>query len=229
MRERIFGLPVFFAILFVISGCGGSGGSDIAAPGVNTQLDETFSSYNASNYTVFGGGIWSTASATVVPGNIAIQNTSAIGYLIYNNYTSTDYTVSARIKPSAVANACVGVVARFYNDGVHDNFYSLTIEGTAPSQLVLRKFYAGTGNSPGGGQANFVNALSTSTWYTITLKVSGTLITGTVTDGVTTSNISYNDNVNFNGGPALASGKAGLFDESSTLNSFFDDLIITQP
>ena len=213
-----FKMSIVSALLvssLVIVSCGGRGGD--AAPGVTTILNETFGSYNASNYTVVGGGPWSTADDA---GNTVMQDTSNNGYLIYDVYpdTSTDYTVSVRIKPST-STPFAGVIARFYYDGSHYNFYTLSIEDTGSSNLVLRKYVAGTGwaTTP----VAYVGSLSTSTWYTITLKVSGNMITGTVTDGVTTATISLNDDGTFHGA-AIASGQAGLIDLSSTFNSSFD-------
>lgn len=216
MQKKFLGLVLISLILLVLSGCGGGGSK------VTVKLNETFSAYNASDWDAIGVSTWSISTDS---GNPVLQHTAGNSWLIYKNYIGNDYTVSVRIKPSATDAFC-GILARSVDP---TNFYSLTIDGGSPSNLKLRKFVDGGDNYPSpDGIATFI-VLNTSNYYTLTLKVKGTTITGKITDGTNTATLSYNDNANFNGAPAFTSGKAGLFDMSLSMNTIFDDLKITEP
>jgi hypothetical protein len=195
-----------------------------------TKFNEPFDSYNSSNWNEFAGGPWNTASLS---GNTVIQNQSTNnGILLYNNYTGktgTDYTVSARVKPGTT-NPNVCIMGRVTTGPLY--CYSLSLQkGSTNGVLLLYKYVAGSGNSPDPTGTDLGVPIDTSKYYTLTLRMSGAVISGTVSDGTNSAALEYTDNSNFNGYGAITSGQIGLLDysASNTNPNSFDDVKITEP
>jgi len=211
-------LKVLFIIVITVTitlSCTTAVDDTSSTPDNGIRLNETFDAFNTANWEISGSSTWAVSD---ISGNKVIGNTTASSFLFYKNYTGSIYTVSAKIKPVSATGICVGVISHLQNAS---NWYALTIDGGTPGSLVLRECISGTAN---GVQSVDYGTVSTAKWYTITFTVNGSLLTGKLTDGITTAELSYTDSSPF------VSGKAGLLDFSTAgnFNSKFDDLIVTE-
>jgi hypothetical protein len=217
MKKAFTSTVVILALSFILVSCGGGGdGSSIVSP---IKFSENFESYavvnpwNPASWTNYGGTTWAIVSDS---GNKVLSHETSDGYKVYNNYSGGNYTISAKIRAGNTATMA-GLIARFVD---FSNYYALTIEGTS---LVLRKFASGTG----WPATDVAYTFNTTTYYTMTLRVSGNIITGTVTDGATTATLNFNDDGTFHGS-ALGPGKIGVYEVSNT-GTRFDDILVTEP
>lgn len=203
----------------VLSGCGGGGGGRKSPSGV---FDD-FESYSLSNpwtpqnnWENENGGV--TWTIMLDSGSQVLRHNGDSGYLITSKFSGSDYTVSAKVKPGP-SLLSTGIVARY---NIEDENYSLCLES---QQLLIRKTIGGTNYSYAAGALDY--RYDSSTYYTLTLKVNGIIITGTVSDGVTEDTITLNDDGSFNGA-ALGTGQAGVIGYGDT-ESLFDDFTVTSP
>ncbi len=169
----------------------------------------------SANWTDYNTGIETTWEIINDAGNKALRHVATGGKRVYANYTGTDYTFSARMKPGHLGTSA-GIVARFTDD---NHYYGLTLESAT---IALRKF------PHIAAPVSEAYTFDTSTWYTLTLKVSGTTITGTVTDGTTTATVTIHDDGTYDSNPCNASGKIGL-SELVQDQTCFDDIKVTEP
>jgi|GEM_PF-6148238 len=233
-------LSVFLVSFLVIAGCG-SGGGGAAAPGYAFQ--DNFDSYTAAHpWTPAGGwaygdssdsGAWSIENSGLTGNGLEFIG-SGVDFLV-SSYTGDDYTVTVRVRPtSIVVGQGFGIFAR-YDAG--KNCYGMVVFNKSPgpgNSLAIYKFY----NSDGSNGAPWVidylaTALDTDTYYTLTLKVSGSVpnpvITATVTDGVNSQTLTYTDD-NSTYGSAIPSGKAGVWVyASSGIPVIYDDFTVAEP
>lgn len=211
----LLGLFLSLILMLCVSGCGSKKSGPVVKFRENFESYNLQSSWTSLNWTDYNSGnatIWELVSDS---GNKVLRHTQYGGLRVYNKYTGNDYTVSAKIKPGNL-NTCAGIVARFI-DNTH--YYSLTLD--IFGFLTLRKFPQ-IGDNP---STSF--AFNTSTYYTLTLKVKGNLITGTVTDGVTTATVTLNDD-GYDANPSNSSGQIGVSEFGQT-GSCFDDIKVTEP
>lgn len=199
----------------VITSCGSDGGA--VSP---VKFNENFESYAVANpwtpvgWTSSGGATWAIVSDS---GNKVLSHVLTNGLLTSNIYSGSNYTVSAKIKPGNTAT-CAGVIARFVDAS---NYFMLSIE--TPGSLVLRKYSSGTGYAPVSSPFTF----NTTTYYTLTLQVSGNNISGSVSDGVTTASVNFTDD-GATYGPFINSGRIGVAELALT-GTYFNDIIVTEP
>ncbi|RKH64032.1 DUF1565 domain-containing protein [Corallococcus interemptor] len=171
-------------------------------------LSDTFESYTA-----FPAGGWTNASgngswAIVTDGSKAVrqQSSSSATYIVTAGQASwANYSHSARVKTGSTSIRN-GLVAR-YVDG--NNFYFLVLHN---GNLVLNKKVAGSTTT----LQSVPFAASTSTFYTLTLTVSGTSLQGFV-DGVL--RVQGTDT-------ALTTGRVGFY---ATGVATYDDVRVTSP
>jgi poly(beta-D-mannuronate) lyase len=205
---------VVFALVMVVAACGNGGGS--TSP---IKFSENFESYavvnpwNPASWSNYGGTSWAIVSDS---GNKVLSHVATDGHKIYDGYIGSNYTITTKIKPGN-SGTMAGIIARFVD---FSNFYALTLEGTS---LQLRKFASGTG----WPAADVAYTFNTTTYYTIILKANGNIITGTVTDGVTTATLSFDDDGTFHGA-ALGPGKIGVTELGAT-GTYYDDIVVTEP
>nr|WP_277991254.1 DUF1565 domain-containing protein [Corallococcus macrosporus] len=168
---------------------------------------------NFESYTSFPAGGWTNASgngtwAIVTDGTKAArqQSTSSATYIVTGGQaTWANYSYSARVKTGSTSIRN-GLVAR-YVDG--NNFYFLVLHN---GNLVLNKKVAGSTTT----LQTVPFTASTSTFYTLTLTVSGTSLQGFV-DGVL--RVQGTDT-------SLTAGKPGFY---ATGVATYDDVRVTSP
>ncbi len=159
-------------------------------------FEDNFDDGNASGWTTSGG------SWAVVSGSYQQSGTSSDAKAQAGNTSWDNYSVQGRVRPNAFgsnSSRAVGVAARAQS---LSNFYSLVL---TPSGAQLRRGTAVL--------ASATLSVSAGTWYTLTLNVSGSALTGSVngTQVVSASDSTY------------ATGRAGFV--SSYASATFDDLV----
>ncbi|MEU4215121.1 family 16 glycoside hydrolase [Actinoplanes sp. NPDC026623] len=151
------------------------------------------------------GGTWSVVadgSQTLRQSNVSSENARELG----GDAGWTDYTVSARVKPiSFGSGGFAGLLARAKSS---TTFYRLAL---LPGQAQLQAVNSGSVTVLGTS----ARTVTTGTWYTVSLTVTGTTITGTV-DGAT---------VGSGTGSVSASGRIGL--QTGYASAGFDDVTVT--
>jgi hypothetical protein len=151
------------------------------------------------------GGTWSVVadgSQTLRQSNAGSENARELA----GDAAWTDYTVTARVKPlSYSSDGFAGLLARAKSS---TTFYRLAL---LPGQAQLQAVNSGSVTVLGTA----ARTVSTGTWYTVSLSVTGTTITGSV-DGATvgsgTSSVS-------------ATGRIGL--QTGYASAGFDDVTVT--
>ncbi|WP_117208222.1 pectate lyase [Allorhizocola rhizosphaerae] len=163
-----------------------------------TLFSDNFDDGNANGWTRSGGS-WS-----VMSGAYAQTGTSSDAKAQAGSTTWTTQSVTARVRPTSFgtnSSRAVGVVARAQSSS---NYYSLVL-------------------TPGGAQlrrgatvlASASLAVSTGTWYTLTLNAGSSTLTGLV-NGVQVVNATDS---------SYASGRVGFV--STYAAATFDDLVVT--
>jgi pectate lyase len=142
-----------------------------------TLFGDDFEDGNSSGWTTSGG------SWTVVTDGSRVLRQSSTGADASGRAGSTswtNYTVSARIKPLAfgAANRQVALLGRVRSS---TSYYYLAL--TASNTLVLGRRSSGT-LTP---LASTAFTVATGTWYTLTLRLSGSTLSGSVAGGPTVS------------------------------------------
>lgn len=214
MKRAFTAIILTLALSCIITSCGGG---DSASP---VKFSENFESYSLANpwtpvgWTSAGGATWAIVSDS---GNKVLSHVLTSGILTYNNYSGSNYTVSAKIKPGSTST-CTGIIVRLVDVS---NYYMLSIEN--PTTLVLRKYSSGTGYAPVSSSFTF----NTATYYTLTLQANGNNISGSVSDGVTTATVNFTDD-GTTYGPFINSGRIGVVELIQT-GTYFDDILVTEP
>ena len=152
------------------------------------------------------GGTWT----VVTDGTKAAQQTKAStdnARLFAGDATWTAYTVQARVKPLSLgANGLVGLLARA---GGSTTFYRLALE---PGNLVqLQAVKSGAVTVLAGAS----RTVDTGTWYTLSLTVNGSTVSGSV-DGASIGSATDS---------GISAGRIGLQTAFSTAD--FDDVLVT--
>lgn len=182
------------------NGAGDSAYSNTAsattAPYAPTLFSDDFNDGNANGWTVVSG-TWAMSNGT------AYKGTTANGMAINGQSSWTDYSVQARVKKDARVPC---ILARYSDSG---NFYNLEITNTG---LDLWKIVGGTWTRIG----TYPTAIANKTWYTLTLSVQGTTITGSL-DGV--ERITATD-------ASHLSGRMGLRSSGGSTSAVFDDVLV---
>jgi hypothetical protein len=152
------------------------------------------------------GGTWS----VVTDGSKVLQQSNAStdnARLFAGNSSWTDYTVQGRVKPLTLGgNGYVGLLARATSS---TTFYRLAL---LPGNLVqLQAVNSGSVTVLGSAS----RTVSTGTWYTLSLTVSGSKISGSV-NGTSVATATST---------LVAKGRIGVQTSYSTAN--FDDITVT--
>jgi len=165
MRKKSLMIAVVAGALTVLLGMAGMNAA-LAA----TLFGDTFDDGDANGWTKTGGS-WSVVS----DGSPAYrqQSTGANAKAQAGSTAWTDYTVRARVKPTAFATPArsAGVVARATS---MSNYYALVLTGSGAAQL--QKVANGAVTTLGSAQVG----VTTGTWYTIALRVTGSTLAGSV-------------------------------------------------
>jgi hypothetical protein len=169
-----------------------------------TVFSANFESGSTSGWSK-SGGTWSVVadgSQTLRQSNAGSENARELA----GDAAWTDYTVTARVKPlSYSSDGFAGLLARAKSS---TTFYRLAL---LPGQAQLQAVNSGSVTVLGTA----ARTVSTGTWYTVSLSVTGTTITGSV-DGATvgsgTSSVS-------------ATGRIGL--QTGYASAGFDDVTVT--
>ncbi|HEX3043606.1 MAG TPA: hypothetical protein VHY08_02540, partial [Bacillota bacterium] len=143
----------------------------------------------------------------------------------YNNTIGgNNYTITAKVRVPTALQSNAGILVR-YDSSAH-NGYALVVTnsvGVSASVLEIKKI-----TNWSDVQMNAVTItgsyLNITTYYTLTLTVSGTnpvQIDGSVTDGVNTKTVSWTDSSS-----PYTSGKVGLYAYGNAF-PIFDDLSVT--
>jgi hypothetical protein len=119
----------------------------------------------------------------------------------------TDYTVTARVKPLSFGSG--GLVALLARARSSTTFYRLAL--LPGNQTQLQAVSSGTVTVLGSSS----RTVSAGTWYTLSLAVSGSSITGRV-DGTT---------VGTGSSPVASAGRVGL--QTAYASAGFDDVVVT--
>ncbi|GAB4048181.1 pectate lyase family protein [Catellatospora paridis] len=164
-------------------------------------FSDDFNDGNASGWSTSGGS-WSVSGQ-----NYRQSSTGADAKAQVGTASWTDYTVQARVQPVAFGNStrAAGITARAQN---MTSFYALVLAGSGTAQLR---------RVSGGGTTTLASApvsVSTGTWYTLALRVSGSQLTGSVNG---TALVSASDTT-------FATGRIGLV--ASYTSALFDDVTV---
>ncbi|GAA2370571.1 hypothetical protein Cme02nite_45370 [Catellatospora methionotrophica] len=164
-------------------------------------FSDDFADGNASGWSTSGGS-WSVSGQAYRQSGTGADAKAQAGSTAW-----TDYTVQARVQPTAFGNStrAAGVLARAQNT---TNFYALVLTGAGTAQLR---------RVSGGGVTTLASApvtVTTGTWYTLALRVSGSQLSGAV-NGATL--VSTADGT-------FASGRVGL--TASYASAAFDDVTV---
>lgn len=169
-----------------------------------TLLADNFEDGNADGWTTSGGS-WS----VVTDGSMVYRQSGTSGDARARVGSSwSNYTVSVRVKPIAFngTNRFVSVLARAQSA---TSYYYLALRSN--NTVELKKLVNGTATT----FASASIGVTTGTWYTLTLEVSGTTLRGSVNGGTV---LSANDS-------QYAAGQAGV--NTYYASASYDDVVVT--
>lgn len=170
-----------------------------------TLFSDTFEDGNTNGWSK-SGGTW----AVVTDGSGAMRQSNAgseNARTFAGSSSWTNYTVSARVKPLSLAsNGFIGLLARSKGS---TTFYRLALLPGNAVQLQA----VNSGSVTVLGSAS--RTVSTGTWYTLGITMSGSTITGKV-DGVT---------VGSGTSPVASTGRIGV--QTGYASASFDDVTVT--
>ncbi len=170
----------------------------------NTPFDDNFEDGDFSGWSK-SGGAWS----VVTDGSKALQQSKAISdnaRVFAGDKGSVDYTVEAKVKPLSLgAGGYVGLLARAKSV---TSFYRLAL--LPGNRIELQVVNSGTVTVLGSATCG----VSAGTWYTLSLRVNGSTISGAV-DGATIATATNS---------SLAGGRIGL--QTSLSSASFDDVTV---
>ena len=230
-KSFLYEIKILSALLvtfLVITGCSSSSGGAVDS----NVFSDNFDSYALENpWTPLGGwtgtGTWAIVAG--LSGN-GVQKVDTGSANLTSSYTGTDYTVSVRVRPTAIANSWYfGICAR--DDGSNNRYCAFLNDNTSTPTTAISIFKFWNNGSTGGDRISetyIASDLDTSTYYTLTLKVSGLLITATVTDGINSHTVTWTDDGG--SGSIIPSGTAGLMIYSGLAYPvIYDNFIVTEP
>lgn len=204
-------------------GCGGGGGG---ADGQTIVFEDHFEYTPASpwtpvnNWTKYAND-WNIVTGGVT-GNALQSNLSGVTYLI-NDFTDSDYEITVKVKtPVLLPNGCpFCIIGRCQNSSQFYRFSVYYEPSITATRLILEVNAGPTSIDIVTFKTGY---LDTSTFYTMTLSMSGDQITGTFSDGVTTATVTGTDST-------YSSGKVGLaiWNSAPLGTVLFDDFIVTTP
>jgi pectate lyase len=172
-----------------------------------TLFGDTFDDGDANGWTKTGGS-WS----IVGDGTPAYRqaSTGANAKTQTGDLAWTDYTLRARVKPTAFATSArsVGITAR---GTTLSSYYALVLTGSGTAQL--QRVASGTVTTLGTATV----AVTTGTWYDLALRVTGSTLAGSV-DGVQV--VRATD-------ATFGAGRIGLV--TSYASATFDDVVVETP
>ncbi|WP_327010109.1 pectate lyase [Dactylosporangium sp. NBC_01737] len=136
-----------------------------------TLFSDNFSDGNTNDWSK-SGGTWSVVDGAMQQSNAGSENARVFA----GSSSWTNYTVTARVRPDSLgSNGLVGLLARAKSS---TTFYRLAL--LPGNSVQLQAVNSGAVTVLGSAS----RTVSTGTWYTLGLTVSGSSITGTV-DGAT--------------------------------------------
>jgi hypothetical protein len=233
-RFQVIVLPALLVSFFSIAGCDNGEDKSKAAEPV---FSDNFDSYALEIPWTLEGG-WTTtdtadwAIVAGLSGNGVQKVTTGSAYLT-SPYTGTDYTVSVRVRPTAIVDDWdFGISAR--DDGNNNRYCAFLEDNTSIPETTICIFKFWDNGSTGGCRVKetFIAAdLNTSKYYTLKLKISGAVITATVTDGSNSHTVTWTDPDDVpSNGALITSGSAGLFVYSSLeYPVIYDNFTVTEP
>jgi pectate lyase len=171
-----------------------------------TLFSDDFQDGNAAGWSASGGS-W---SVTTVDGSLAYQQTgtSSDARARAGQSSWTNYTVTARVKPTAFngTNRFVALLARAQSA---TSYYYLALRSN--NTVELKKLVGGASTTLASGSVT----VTVGTWYTLRLTVAGSSLSGQVNSGaVLTANDSQ-----------FAGGQVGL--ATFNASAAFDDVNVT--
>ncbi len=175
--------------------------------GLLVKFSENFDRYTANspwvptgNWTELQGGSWNLINGGIT-GN-ALQYHSTSISLMAQAYSNNEYTISTQFMPVNIISGGwpFGIVGRLQNK---DNWYAVSISRLGSGIYLQINKYIGGAFSTLSNTLVTAASLSSSTWYTLTMKVNGTAITGTLTGGGFYNTVTATD-------ASFASGRVGL-------------------
>jgi len=217
-------------MLFASCDDGGGGGS--IPSGSSYDFSDNFDSYSAANPWTPAGG-WTSSSSNVwaiVAGSSGngVESLNGNNLFLLSSYTGTDYTVSAKVRATSITHSYqFGICAR-YNGGAYYSAAIATMDSTHTYLLICKK-NTSDGSLGNGGGVYLSTDISTSTYYTLTLTVTGSVnpeLTATVTDGTNSRTITCTDDATYYG-PVITSGYAAI-NTAGYQNVIFDDFTVTE-
>ena len=179
----------------------------VASPATAATLfSDDFQDGNSAGWTT-SGGTWT----VVADGSTQVfrqSGTSSDARARAGTTTWTNYTVTARVKPTAVngSNRFAALLARVQSN---TSYYYLALRSN--NTVELKKLVGGSSTTLATGAATF----TLNSWYTLSLDVSGTTLRGSVNGGTP---LVANDS-------QFASGQVGVATFNAAAN--FDDVLVT--
>ena len=202
MRRKPLLAAVTGAALTVLIGLAGAN-----AAFADTFFADTFDDGDAAGWTRSGGS-WS----VVTDGSPAYRQagTGANARSQTGDTAWTDYTVRARVKPTAFATPArsAGITARSTSTS---NYYALVLTGSGAAQL--QRVAGGTVTTLGSAAVG----ATTGTWYDLALRVTGSTLAGSVNGAQV---VQATDTT-------FAAGRVGL--ATAYAAATFDDVVVETP
>ncbi|WP_117215661.1 pectate lyase [Allorhizocola rhizosphaerae] len=170
-----------------------------------TLFSDDFQDGNATGWAT-SGGTWSVVADG--SGVLRQSGTSSDARARAGSASWTNYTVTAKIKPTAVngTNRFAALLARAQS---HTSYYYLALRSN--NTVELKKLVSGAATTLATRPVTF----SLNSWYTLSLEVSGTTLRGSVNGGTP---LTANDS-------QFAAGSVGVATFNASAN--FDDVVVT--
>lgn len=202
------------SLTVLLSGCGGG-----SSPRVLFQDDFNYTATYPANWTPSNGwssGNWAITTGGFSGNGIQYNHATLAGYLT-NNYTGSNYKISAKVKPGAVVGdgSLIGIIGRYADS---TSFYTLvlrTYSASGPTEIGVYKMWldGAIGNFGAIGAQQFLTgALTPGTFYDLTFEITGSspvTLVGKVSNGSTAVDVSVTDDGVSRGAP-ISSGQVGL-------------------
>lgn len=228
MKKIMLFCAVIGSLAVLAMGCGGGGGEgEGTATFTGTAVSEGFEYTTSSPWGPNNGwvetqvgGSWNIITGGVT-GNALQFHTNHVS-LIANSYSGTNYTISSRVLPvNLVGGWTSGIVGRLQDE---DHWYALCINRSGTDiYLEIRRFDGAVLALLGSILASAA-LLDPATWYTLTMKFSGSTIIGSLVGGGVNASLTVTD-------ATLPSGRPGVLGWSgdATYDVRFDDYTVTVP
>jgi hypothetical protein len=194
---------------------------------------DDFNSYaSASPWTLAGGWTGSTTYWDIVGGHTgnAVQNNNVNAGTLVSSYSGTNYTVSAKVRATVITpNTGFGLMVRRTSANVYYSVEMAYLSSASRTRIAIYKANGTDGSM--AGSYYLTGQLNTSTYYTLTVSVSGSvnpLITASVTDGTESQSINWTDTGVSHGSVLTGPGNACLW-TAGAASIIFDDFTVTVP